>query len=89
MSWFADVIRKVTTGQTKAEKRAEEEAKRRAAELRAIGPSPQGTSLELESGATETPEQRRRRLARLASIINQGGDPYGELTLGKKGLLAR
>lgn len=90
MSWFSEAVRKVAHGETKAERNARRRKEQEEAKLRAIGPSPQG-DINLQSQmATETAEQRRRRLARAATFMRQGGmNPDDDLTLSRRGLLAK
>jgi len=75
----------------KARKRAERRADAEWYRQQAIGPTPLGGEVDaglVTSAVTETPEERKRRLRRMATIMDQGGE-YGELTLSRPGLLSR
>lgn len=87
MSWLSDLTKTVTGGETSAQKRQRRAQEAEMARLAAIGPSAQLEEIGLES-LNESDDEKRRRM-RLAQILQQGGDPYGKLTLGKAGLVGR
>ena len=89
MSWLTDIVRKIATGETKGERNTRYAAEAQLRAMQAIGPSPSGDALEAGvMGGGETPEQRRRRLARLANL-QRYGDAYGQLQLGNTSLLGQ
>jgi hypothetical protein len=88
MSWLSEAVRSVAHGESKAERRARRATELEKAKLRAIGPASTGQTVELQTQArTESPEERRRRLARVAGIMEDGGSVFDELRLGGRGRL--
>ena len=88
MSWVSEAVRSIAYGESKAERRARRATEAEKKRLAAIGPASTGQSLELQTQArTESPEERRRRLARLAGIVQDGGSVFDELRLGGRGRL--
>ena len=88
MSWLSESVRSVVHGESKAERRARRAKEAEEAKLKAIGPVPKGDSLESQiASREETPEERRKRLARLAGVVQSGGSVFDKLKLGSCGKL--
>jgi hypothetical protein len=89
MSWLTEAVASITKGQSNEQRRQKRAYEDELAAQRAIGPVPKAGDLNLETGgAGETDEQRKKRMRRAALMMQNGGDPYGELTLSNKGLLS-
>ena len=90
MSWLSHTWRDIT-GET-ARRDTERARRRQRLHELAVGPVALGDTLDagaMDSRGGESADERRRRLRRLATIMENGGDMYGDLTLGKRGLLSR
>lgn len=88
MSWLSESVRSMVHGESKAERRARRAKEAEEAKLKAIGPAPKGDSLESQiASRTETPEERRKRLARLAGVGQSGDSIFDYVKLGNRGRL--